>query len=77
VETLHQLGYKARFYRGDAKRQLTKALSELADSGLISVIIVDELCAEQHNSSYAGYIFMLSNLPNTCSLNDFERMNSA
>jgi type II secretory pathway predicted ATPase ExeA len=42
VETLHQLGYKARFYRGDAKRQLTKALSELADSGLISVIIVDE-----------------------------------
>jgi type II secretory pathway predicted ATPase ExeA len=42
VETLHQLGYKARFYRGDAKRQLTKALYEIADSGQVPVIAVDE-----------------------------------
>jgi len=42
VETLHQLGYKARFYRGDAKRQLTKALNEIAQAGQIPVIVVDE-----------------------------------
>ena len=37
VETLHQLGYKARFYRGDAKRQLTKALNEIAQTSQIPV----------------------------------------
>jgi len=42
VETLHQLGYTPRFYRGDAKRQLTKALDEIACGGQISVIVVDE-----------------------------------
>jgi type II secretory pathway predicted ATPase ExeA len=42
VETLHQLGYKAKFYRGDAKRQLTKALYEIAESSQIPVIAVDE-----------------------------------
>jgi type II secretory pathway predicted ATPase ExeA len=42
VETLHQLGHKPRFYRGDAKRQLTNALSELSESGQIPVIVVDE-----------------------------------
>ena len=42
VETLHQLGYKARFYRGDAKRQLTKALDEIARSNQVPVIVVDE-----------------------------------
>jgi type II secretory pathway predicted ATPase ExeA len=42
VETLHQLGYKAKFYRGDAKRQLTKALNEIAQTSQISVIVVDE-----------------------------------
>jgi type II secretory pathway predicted ATPase ExeA len=42
VETLHQLGYKAKFYRGDAKRQLTKALNEIANVSQIPVIIVDE-----------------------------------
>jgi type II secretory pathway predicted ATPase ExeA len=42
VETLHQLGYRPRFYRGDAKRQLTKALSELSGTGHIPVIAVDE-----------------------------------
>jgi type II secretory pathway predicted ATPase ExeA len=42
VETLHQLGYKARFYRGDAKRQLMKALSEIADANQIAAIILDE-----------------------------------
>ncbi|GHV41027.1 hypothetical protein FACS1894187_22440 [Synergistales bacterium] len=42
VETLHQLGYKPRFYRGDAKRQLTKALSEITQEGQIPVIVVDE-----------------------------------
>jgi type II secretory pathway predicted ATPase ExeA len=42
VETLHQLGYTPRFYRGDAKRQLTKALDEIACGGQIPVIVVDE-----------------------------------
>jgi len=42
VETLHQLGYTPRFYRGDAKRQLTKALDEIACGGQISVIVLDE-----------------------------------
>jgi type II secretory pathway predicted ATPase ExeA len=42
VETLRQLGYKPRFYRGDAKRQLTNVLSGLSESGQIPVIAVDE-----------------------------------
>jgi type II secretory pathway predicted ATPase ExeA len=42
VEALYQLGHKARFYRGDAKRQLTEALSEIAQGGQIPVIVVDE-----------------------------------
>jgi len=42
VEVLHQLGYTPRFYRGDAKRQLTKALDEIACGGQIPVIVVDE-----------------------------------
>jgi type II secretory pathway predicted ATPase ExeA len=42
VETLRQLGYKPRFYRGDAKRQLTNALSEMSENGQIPVIVVDE-----------------------------------
>jgi type II secretory pathway predicted ATPase ExeA len=36
------LGYNPRFYRGDAKRQLTKALSDLSETGQIPVIAVDE-----------------------------------
>ena len=31
-ETLHELGYQPSFYRGDAKRQLQKALAELLDN---------------------------------------------
>ena len=42
VETLHQLGYKAKFYRGDAKRQLTKVLNEIAQTSQMPVIVVDE-----------------------------------
>jgi type II secretory pathway predicted ATPase ExeA len=42
VETLHQLGYNPRFYRGDAKRQLTKALDEIAHEAQTPVIVVDE-----------------------------------
>lgn len=42
VETLRQLGYSPRFYRGDAKRQLTKALDELTQIGQVPVIVVDE-----------------------------------
>ena len=42
VETLHQLGYSPRFYRGDAKRQLTKALDEIALGGQFPVVVVDE-----------------------------------
>jgi len=42
-ETLHELGYEPRFYRGDAKRQLQKALAVLTDSEKKTpVIIVDE-----------------------------------
>jgi type II secretory pathway predicted ATPase ExeA len=42
VETLRQLGYEPRFYRGDAKRQLTNALLDLSETGQIPVIVVDE-----------------------------------
>jgi type II secretory pathway predicted ATPase ExeA len=42
VETLHQLGYSPKFYRGDTKRQLMKALSEIAQGNQIPVIIIDE-----------------------------------
>jgi type II secretory pathway predicted ATPase ExeA len=42
VETLHQLGYKARFYRGDAKRQLAKVLEEISQASQMPVIVVDE-----------------------------------
>jgi len=42
-ETLHELGYEPRFYRGDAKRQLQKALAVLTDSEKKTpVVIVDE-----------------------------------
>jgi general secretion pathway protein A len=42
-ETLHQLGHAPRFYRGDAKRQLQKALIEMHDVKKITpVIIIDE-----------------------------------
>ena len=42
-ETLHELGYKPHFYRGDAKRQLQKALAVLTDNEKkCPVIIVDE-----------------------------------
>jgi len=42
VETLHQLGYSPKFYRGDAKRQLTKALQEIIQGGQFPVVVVDE-----------------------------------
>lgn len=42
-ETLHELGYEPIFYRGDAKRQLQKALAVLTDSEKKTpVVIVDE-----------------------------------
>lgn len=42
-EALHQLGCEPRFYRGDAKRQLQKALGVLTDNEKKTpVIIVDE-----------------------------------
>jgi general secretion pathway protein A len=42
-EALHQLGYEPKFYRGDAKRQLQKALAALVDNDKKSpVVIVDE-----------------------------------
>jgi general secretion pathway protein A len=42
-EALHQLGYEPRFYRGDAKRQLVKAVSSLVDESKKSlVMIIDE-----------------------------------
>jgi len=42
-ETLHELGYKPHFYRGDAKRQFQKALAALVDNEhKTPVVIVDE-----------------------------------
>jgi general secretion pathway protein A len=42
-ETLHELGYEPKFYRGDAKRQLQKALAVLVDNERKTpVVIVDE-----------------------------------
>jgi general secretion pathway protein A len=42
-ETLHELGYQPRFYRGDAKRQFQKALELLTDNEKkCPVVIVDE-----------------------------------
>jgi type II secretory pathway predicted ATPase ExeA len=42
-ETLAELGYEPRFYRGDAKRQFQKALAVLVDSDhRTPVVIVDE-----------------------------------
>ena len=42
-ETLHEMGYEPRFYRGDAKRQFQKALAVLVDSEhRTPVVIVDE-----------------------------------
>ena len=41
-EVLHQLGIPPRFYRGDAKRQLVKALMDMHESNRIPVIIIDE-----------------------------------
>lgn len=42
-EALYQLGCEARFYRGDAKRQMQKALADIADNEKKTpVIIVDE-----------------------------------
>ena len=42
-EALHQLGCEPKFYRGDAKRQLHKALADLSDNERkCPVVIVDE-----------------------------------
>jgi type II secretory pathway predicted ATPase ExeA len=42
VETLHQLGYRPKFSRADTKRQLMKALEEIAQGSQIPVLVVDE-----------------------------------
>jgi type II secretory pathway predicted ATPase ExeA len=49
VEALHQLGYNPRFYRGDAKRQLTNALHEITQSGQFPVVVVDEAHLLSHD----------------------------
>jgi len=42
-ETLHELGYAPRFYRGDAKRQFQKALAVLTEGEKKTpVVVVDE-----------------------------------
>ena len=41
-ETLWQLGIMPRFYRGDARRQLHRALQERDDAGQQPVIVIDE-----------------------------------
>jgi len=42
VETLLQLGYSPKFFRGDTKRQLMKALEEIAQGSQTPVIVIDE-----------------------------------
>jgi type II secretory pathway predicted ATPase ExeA len=42
VETLLQLGHNPKFFRGDAKRQLTKAINEITQGGLFPVVVIDE-----------------------------------
>jgi type II secretory pathway predicted ATPase ExeA len=42
VETLQQLGYSPKFSRSDTKRQLMKALEEIAQGSQIPVVIIDE-----------------------------------
>jgi type II secretory pathway predicted ATPase ExeA len=42
VETLYQLGYSPKLFRGDTKRQLMKALEEISHGNQIPVIVVDE-----------------------------------
>jgi type II secretory pathway predicted ATPase ExeA len=49
VETLHQLGYSPRFYRGDAKRQLANALHEITQGGQLPVVVVDEAHLLSHD----------------------------
>lgn len=41
-ETLWQLGLPPRFYRGDARRQLHRALQDRDDAGKQPVIVIDE-----------------------------------
>lgn len=41
-DILNQIGIAPRFYRGDAKRQLVKALHSLSDEKKLPVIIIDE-----------------------------------
>jgi type II secretory pathway predicted ATPase ExeA len=42
IEALHQLGHNPKFYRGDVKRQLTKALNEITQEGFFPVVVIDE-----------------------------------
>ncbi len=41
-EILNQLGVKARFYRGDAKRQMVRELSNIIDAHKTPVVTIDE-----------------------------------
>ena len=42
IETLYQLGYTPKFFRGDTKRQLMRALEEIAHGNQVAIIVVDE-----------------------------------
>jgi type II secretory pathway predicted ATPase ExeA len=75
---LEQLGFEAKYLRSEAKRQLHKEIEIMKGvHGLLPVAIVDELCGATHNFSYAGYIFMLSNVHNMYSINSFRHRYSA
>ena len=70
VETLYQLGHKARFYRGDAKRQLTKALDDITQSNQVPVIVVDEahLLSHEMLEEIRFLLNMEMDSKNSCSL---------
>jgi type II secretory pathway predicted ATPase ExeA len=56
---LEQLGCESKFYRGDAKRQLHHEIELMRGiQHLQPVVVVDELCTRNHNSSYEGKILM-------------------
>ena len=55
-----QLGCEAKFYRGDAKRQLHYEIELMKGiQHLLPVVVVDELCFRVHNSSYEEKIVAL------------------
>ena len=60
-EFISSVGVKPAFYRNDIFLQTSNLVERLYEEHRKrSIFVVDELCAEQHNSSYASCIFMRS-----------------